>query len=51
MVPHFQIDLDTRLNIEELEFLTKNHERRFIGWKLDIPNYGVIADDGRTIKY
>ena len=29
-IPHFQIDLDTRLNIEELEFLTKESlERRF----------------------
>jgi len=42
-IPHFQIDLDTRLNIEELEFLTRNHLKEgFIDWKLDIPNYGVV---------
>ncbi len=46
-IPHFQIDLDTRLNIEELEFLTKNHLKEdFIGWKLDIPNYGVVLTMG-----
>lgn len=47
-IPHFQIDLDTRLDIEELEFLTRNHfNKDFVDWKLDIPNYGVVLAMGQ----
>jgi len=47
-IPHFQIDLDTKLSIEELESLTRNHFRKgFIDWKLDLPNYGVVLGMGK----
>ncbi len=46
--PHFQIDLDTKLHIEELEFLTNKHLKEgFIDWKLDVPNYGVVLGMGQ----
>lgn len=46
-IPHFQIDIDTNLTIEELESLTRKYLKDdFIGWKFDIPNYGIVLGMG-----
>lgn len=46
--PHFQIDLDTDLTIEELEALTEKHfGKDFFSWKYHIPNYGVVMGMGK----
>lgn len=45
--PHFQIDIDTNLNQDELEeIISKYFGNDFIQWNLDIPNYGIVLDMG-----
>ena len=47
-IPHFHIDLDTSLGINELDSLTRKHFKKdFLEWKLDIPNYGVVLAMGK----
>lgn len=46
-VPHFQIDLDTNLSIEELELLTEKHfGKGFLQWKLNVDNVGTVLAMG-----
>lgn len=46
-IPHFQIDIDTNHSFNELNNLTTKYLRAdFFGWKLDIPNYGVVLAMG-----
>lgn len=45
--PHFQIDIDTKLDQQELaSILSKYFGNDFIQWKLDIPNYGIVLNMG-----
>lgn len=45
--PHFQIDIDTKLEQGKLEsHLIDCFGKDFIQWKLDIPNYGVVLEMG-----
>jgi hypothetical protein len=45
--PHFQIDIDTNLSIEELiKIADKIYESNFFNWKLDIPKLGVVLAMG-----
>lgn len=45
--PHFQIDLDTTLQIEELKQLSDQYlGEDFIKWQIDIPNYGTVLAMG-----
>lgn len=45
--PHFQIDLDTSLTIEEIKKMTDEYlGKNFIRWQLDIPNYGTVLAMG-----
>lgn len=47
-VPHFQIDIDTNLNPNNLtNILNKYFGERFVSWKLDIPNYGIVLFMGK----
>ncbi len=47
-VPHFQIDLDTNLSIEQLQTMTDKHlGKEFFKWLFDIPDYGVVLGTGR----
>jgi len=47
-IPHFQIDLDTTLTIQELETMTTEYlHEDFIDWQLYIPDYGVVLAMGR----
>lgn len=47
-IPHFQIDIDTNLDLKGLERLTSKHLKdNFFNWKLDIPNYGVVLAMGK----
>lgn len=47
-IPHFQIDIDTNQSIEELEALADEHfGRNFFGWKLNIPDHGVVLTMGK----
>lgn len=47
-IPHFQVDIDTSLSIEELRHLAEKHlGKNFFGWELDIKNYGVVLAMGR----
>jgi hypothetical protein len=47
-IPHFQIDVDTKLATEELEFLTRKYLKdNFIDWQLDIPGYGIVLEMGK----
>lgn len=47
-IPHFQIDIDTAQSFEELESLTTKYlNADFFGWKLDIPNYGIVLAMGK----
>ena len=46
-LPHFQIDIDTKLTTNEIEFLTKKYLKDgFINWKLNIPNFGIVLEMG-----
>lgn len=45
--PHFQIDLDTALPIEELKQITDQAlGQDFLKWQLDIPDYGTVLAMG-----
>ncbi|MFO8052655.1 MAG: hypothetical protein R6U54_01670 [Candidatus Omnitrophota bacterium] len=47
-IPHFQIDIDTAQSFEELESLTTKYlNADFFGWKLDVPNYGIVLAMGK----
>ena len=47
-IPHFQIDIDTTLSIEQLEKLTEKHlGKGFFKWKFDIKDYGVVLATGK----
>ncbi|KKR34237.1 MAG: hypothetical protein UT63_C0004G0024 [Candidatus Gottesmanbacteria bacterium GW2011_GWC2_39_8] len=55
--PHFQIDFDTDLTIQELSYYMNVLGSNFFDWRLDIPNYGVVVVmgvlgvvDGITIR-
>lgn len=45
--PHFQIDIDTSLSIDEIKKMTDKYlEKDFIRWQLDIPDYGTVLAMG-----
>lgn len=45
--PHFQIDIDTSLSLDEIRTLTDQHLREgFLHWQLDIPNFGTVLTMG-----
>lgn len=45
--PHFQVDLDTSLSIEELKQITEKVFRpKFLAWELDIPTVGTVCAMG-----
>lgn len=45
--PHFQIDIDTTLTLEQIKGLTDQHlGRGFVKWQLDIPDYGTVLTMG-----
>lgn len=45
--PHFQIDLDTSLSIEELKQITgKVFRPEFLAWELDVPTVGTVCAMG-----
>ncbi|OGH12241.1 MAG: hypothetical protein A2857_00550 [Candidatus Levybacteria bacterium RIFCSPHIGHO2_01_FULL_36_15] len=46
-IPHFQIDVDTTLTIEQIRKITnKVFGPGFIKWELDVPDYGVVLAMG-----
>lgn len=47
-VPHFQIDIDTTLNIDELKEVIKNHlGDNWIKWSIDVEGWGTPLVMGR----
>lgn len=45
--PHFQIDIDTNLPIEEIKKkIDQSLGEKFIKWQLDIPNFGTVLGMG-----
>lgn len=41
--PHFQIDLDTDLSLEEIKELTGRYLKpNFLDWQMDVPDMGVV---------
>lgn len=45
--PHFQIDMNTKLSIDEIKSLTDTYlHPNFIHWELDIPQVGVVLGMG-----
>ncbi len=45
--PHFQIDIDTTLTLEQIRELTDQYlGKDFINWQLDIPDYGTVLTLG-----
>ncbi|MDO8528767.1 MAG: hypothetical protein Q7S06_02655 [Nanoarchaeota archaeon] len=46
-VPHFQIDIDTKLDFETLRKIANSKfKNEFFEWKLDIPNHGIVLAMG-----
>ena len=46
--PHFQIDIDTSMTIDEIKEITdKYFGKGFIKWQLDFPDYGTVLAMGR----
>lgn len=50
-IPHFQIDLDTNLQFNEIKKITNEiYGENFIKWSLDVPNFGVVLCMGRIFE-
>ena len=45
--PHFQVHIDTKFTIDEIENLTRKYfGHDFFKWKLDTPGYGIVCAMG-----
>lgn len=45
--PHFQIDIDTSMTIEQIKKATDNYlGKEFVKWQMDIPDYGTVLAMG-----